>query len=87
MEQGWRGGGHRLGAMLSKDSSGPLNRCPNYRDITLHTHSRSQRMVNKYSHIICTPGWEQRTSKPTGVMDAPIGPDSEGLGNSRTSIT
>lgn len=54
----------------------PLNYHPNYNCITLHTCSRSQRMVNKYSHIISTNEWKQRANRPTGDIDVlPIGPN------------
>lgn len=54
----------------------PLNYHPNYNCITLHTSSRSQRMVNKYSHIISTNEWKQRANRPTGDTDVlPIGPN------------
>lgn len=74
--------GHREGPVflqtqgLWNDLAAPFNYHPNYNCITLHTCDRSQRMVNKYSHIISTREWKQRVNRPTGDMDVPpIGPN------------
>lgn len=70
----------RQGACVPADRvHGPcsrLNYQPNYNCITLHTCSRSQWTVNKYSHIISTSEWRQRANRPTGDTDVlPIGPN------------
>lgn len=69
--------GHREGPVflqtqgLWNDLAAPFNYQPNYNCITLHTCDQSQRMVNKYSHIISTREWKQRVNRPTGDMDVP----------------
>lgn len=74
--------GHRVGPVflqtqgLWNDLAAPFNYHPNYNCITLHACGRSQRMVNKYSHIISTSEWKQRMNRATGDMDVPlIGPN------------
>lgn len=70
---------HRQGPVFQQTVCGPrspLNYHPNYNCITLHTCSRSQKMVNKYSHIISTNEWKQRANRPTGDIDVlPVGPN------------
>lgn len=69
----------RQGPVFQQTGRGPcspLNYRPNYNCITLHTCSRSQRMVNKYSHIISTTEWKQSANRPTGDIHVlPIGPN------------